>query len=288
MRAISILLLVGCASPHPVTAVDAPSPSGAGDSPTDTNPTSPGRVLRALDGAATIAADWSASENGETFATVKDGNPQMPSVVLDEVLRQVLSITVPTDTSGHKQRFEWKILQASDPDGLHFDNARYAGFQVQLPASPAPFLGSAIIWQAWQGYPYGPPVSLKMATGSASPYRMRLSIRNSTVGPDSTVPDIEVWNGAVLDPGTWHAFLIYVEPRFAGGGALKLWIDGTKVLDWTGAIGYDPSQIAGAYGGLDIKDGIYQPDANNGHTFLFDHVVVTTSYAAAAHALGWQ
>ncbi len=279
LRPTFAILLLGCASPHAMT-VDAPSVAGddKGDSPS-----SPGRVLRVLDGAATIAADWSASENGETFAPVKDGSPQMPAIV-----NGALSITVPTDLSGHKQRFEWKILQASDPDGLHFDNARYAGFELQLPASPAPFLGSAIVWQAWQGYPYGPPVSLKIATGSTSPYRMRLAIRNATVGPDSSVPDIELWSGSVLDPGTWHSFLVYVQPRFAGGGALKLWIDGTKVLDWQGAIGYDPSQVAGAYTGLDIKDGIYQPDANNGHTLEFDHVVVTTSYAAAAHALGWQ
>src|SRR5215475_206818 len=100
MRAISILLLVGCASPHAMT-VDAPAP---GDDKGDSS-SSPGRVLRALDGAATIASDWSASENGETFSPVKDGSPQMPAIV-----DGVLSITVPTDPSGHKQRFEWKIL----------------------------------------------------------------------------------------------------------------------------------------------------------------------------------
>ena len=278
-----LAVTTACVSSHePIVITDADAL--VADAP------SPGRVLRALDGAARIDADGSATENGVTFATVKDGAPALPSLALDETLGQALSITVPTDTSGHKQRFEWKILQAADTDGLHFDNARYAGFAVKLPASPAPdaFLGSAIFWQAWQGYPYGPPISLKVATSSASPFRVKLAIRNATVGPDSTVPDIELWSGAVLDPGTWHTFLVYAEPRFAGGGRLKLWVDGSKVLDWTGAIGYDPSQIAGAYDGLDIKDGIYQPNANNGHTFLFDHIVVTTSYATAAHALGWQ
>ncbi len=86
---------------------------------------------------------------------------------------------------------------------------------------------------------------------------------------------------------TWHTFLIYIEPRFDGTGHLELWIDNTAVLEWSGAIGYDPTQVAGAYAGLDIKDGIYQPEANNGHTFYFDQIVVATTYADAAAALGW-
>jgi polysaccharide lyase-like protein len=282
-------VLIGCGGTH--ATVDAPTSTDARDAGDDAAIDAPaGRVLRELDGAATLHADGTAVENGVTFATVKDGTPALPTIALDEMLGNVLAITVPTDTSGHKQRFEWKIAQAADADGLHFDNARYAGFAVKIPATPAPdpFLGSAIFWQAWQGFPYGPPVSLKVVKSNAAPFRVKLAIRNASVGPDSTVPDIELWSADMLDAGTWHTFLVYVQPRFAGGGALKLWVDGTKVLDWTGAIGYDPSQVAGAYNGLDIKDGIYQPDANNGHTFLFDHIVVTTSYATAAHALGWQ
>jgi hypothetical protein len=248
---------------------------------------SPGRVLRVLDGTATIRPDGSAIENNVVFPTVVDGSPQLPMLATDPARGTVIAFTVPTDTSGHKQRIEYKIAQAADPDGLHFDNARYTGFTFQLPATPtpAPFLGSAILWQAWQGYPYGPPVSLKIVRSSAAPFQLKLSIRNATVGPDSTVPDIEVWSGAVIDPGAWHEYVVYVEPRFAGGGALKLWIDGTKVVDWTGAIGYDPAQVAGAYAGLDLKDGIYQPDANNGHTFEFGRVVVATGFAATTAAL---
>jgi Polysaccharide lyase len=285
-RFFSVGALIGCGGTH-ATAISRDAT--AGDATPDST-ASTGRVLRDLDGAAMLRGDGAATEHGITFATVKDGTPALPTIALDPTLGKVLAITVPTDPSGHKQRFEWKIAQAADRDGLHFDNARYAGFAVKLPATPAPepFLGSAIFWQAWQGYPYGPPVSLKVVKSSAAPYRVKLAIRNSTVGPDSTVPDIELWGADMLDVDSWHTFLVYVEPRFAGGGGLKLWVDGTKVLDWSGAIGYDPSRVAGAYSGLDIKDGIYQPGANNGHTFLFDHIVVTTSYATAAHVLGWQ
>jgi hypothetical protein len=109
-------------------------------------------------------------------------------------------------------------MQAADPDGLHFDNSRYAGFAFKLQDAPLPFLGSAIIWQAWQGYPWGPPVSLKIAAGDQSPYRLRLAIRNTSTGPDSKDPDLEVWSGTVIEPSVWHTVLICVAPRFDRDG----------------------------------------------------------------------
>jgi hypothetical protein len=284
---VACTLSVGCAS-RSAGVVDASSDaSGKSD---DGTQSSPGRILRLLDGDAAIQPDGSATENGTTYPTVIDGAPQLPTIIADDQLGNVIAFAVPTDTTGNKQRIEYKIVRAADPDGLHFDNARYAGFAVQLPAdpSPQPFLSSTIFWQAWQGSPFGPPISLKIMASDSPPYRVKLAIRNASVGPDSSVPDIELWSDAVMDVGTWHAFVIYVSPRFDGGSELKLWMDGTKLLDWQGAIGYDPSQVVGAYDGLDIKDGIYQPSANNGHTFLFDHIVVSTGFGAAALALGWQ
>jgi hypothetical protein len=282
----SACIAIACAactsSPRsPSTLPDAASGQGKGDGPGAVDAPA-GRVIRLLDDSAAIGSNGLATDHGYTYSTVVDGTPSTPAIA-----DGAIAFTVPTDTSGHKQRIEYKILEAADPDGLHFDNARYSGFALQLPAGQAAFLGSTIFWQAWQGFPYGPPISLKVEKSDASPFRIRLAIRNASVGPDSTVPDITLWSGA-LDDGTWHQFLIYVSPRFAGGSELKLWVDGVKQLDWQGAIGYDPTQVSGAYAGLDIKDGIYQPSANNGRTLLFDHLIVSTSYALAAHELGWQ
>jgi hypothetical protein len=250
----------------------------------------PDAVLRLITGDdTTIAADWTAREGGAHFAVVKDGNPSAPHVSSAHFVgAKSIAFAVPTDTSGHKQRVEYKLAEGKASDGLHFDNARYTGFAFKLGASPAAFTGSAIFFQAWQGYPWGPPVSLKFGSGSTSPYKIRLAIRDNATGPDSTKPDTELWSASVIEPDVWHTFLIYLEPRFAGGGHIKLWIDGKKQLDWTGAFGYDPAKVAGTIDGLDVKTGIYQPDANNGHTFYFDQVVFASTYAAAAAALGWQ
>jgi hypothetical protein len=64
-----------------------------------------------------------------------------------------IQIQVPTDNTGNKERFEYQILAAADPDGLHFDNARYSGFAFKLGALAAAFQSSDLFWQAWQGSP---------------------------------------------------------------------------------------------------------------------------------------
>jgi hypothetical protein len=240
-----------------------------------------------LDGDARINPDWTATEAGVVYRTVTDGTPRMPWV--SSALwhgHAAVAFEVPTDTSGEKQRIEYKILRAEEPDGLRFDNARYAGFAVKLGAQPAPFTGTAIFWQAWQGAPYGPPVSLKVERSDAPPYRVRLAVRNRSTGPDSATPDLELWSATLLAPDVWHTFVIYVEPRFDRDGHLQLWLDGAQVLDWRGPIGYDPGETAGALAGLDLKNGVYQPTANNGHTFYLAEMVVATGYDAVAAALG--
>lgn len=241
-------------------------------------------VFRMLTGDyTTINSDWSASESGWSFAPVTDGALAKPSISSAHYAGNYsIAIQVPTDESGQKQRVEYKIAGAADADGLHFDNARYSGFAFKLGAPVAAFESSTLFWQAWQGSPWGPPASLKFASDASAPYRLRLCIRNMSVGPDSAVPDIEVWSGSVIYPETWYAVVIYLSPRYNGAGNIKLWINGVKYADWTGNIGYDPSQVAGAYNGLDIKNGIYQPDANSGHTFYFDQIMFADSYGEAA------
>ena len=81
------LCATACGSSHAVVDAPARDTGAAADSSTDAPL---GHVLRSLDGAAHINADWSATENGVTFPPVKDGMPQMPSIVLDDVLGQVL------------------------------------------------------------------------------------------------------------------------------------------------------------------------------------------------------
>jgi hypothetical protein len=243
-------------------------------------------VFRMLTGDYTsINPDWSAYENGCTYDTVEDGTPSAPLISTQHLTGSYsIQIQVPTDTSGNKERFEYVIAHASDPDGLHFDNARYCGFAFKL-GSTAGFTSSDLFWQAWQGSPWGPPASLKLTTDSSAPYTIGLYIRNMLTGPDSAVSDVKLWSSAMIQTDTWYSVVIYLSPRYTNNdGNIRLWINGTNFLNCTTNIGYDPSLISGALEGLDIKNGMYQPNANNGHTMYFDQIMFADTFAEAAAA----
>ncbi len=249
-------------------------------------------VFRMLTGDyTTINADWTAYENGNSFATVESGSPLEPVISTQHYAgNESIQIQVPTDASGSKERFEYQIAAAADTNGLHFDNARYCGFAFRLGSPTAAFASSDLFWQAWQGYPWGPPASLKVTTSSSAPYTVGLYIRNMATGPDSANPDIKLWSSAMIQPDVWYAVVIYISPRYTNNnGSIKLWINGTNYVNCTTNIGYDPNQVYsyagssyGAYNGLDIKNGMYQPDANNGHTMYFDQIVFADTFAEAA------
>jgi hypothetical protein len=232
----------------------------------------------------TINPDWSACENGWAFDTVESGSPSQPLVSTQHYAGNFsIQIQVPTDTAGNKERFEYVIAHATDPDGLHFDNSRYCGFAFKLGSPGSAFLGSDLFWQAWQGSPWGPPASLKLTADSSAPFTIGLYIRNMATGPDSAVSDIKLWSSAIIQPDVWYSVVIYISPRYTNNaGNIKLWLNGTNFVNTTTNIGYDPILVTNALNGLDIKNGIYQPDSNNGHTMYFDQIMFADSYAEAA------
>ena len=180
-----------------------------------------------------------------------------------------------------KERIEHKLSRFDDPNGLHFGTTRYTSFAFMLDAQAARIDSSMLFFQEWQGYPHGPPVALKLTKGDAPPFAVRLAVRNMDTGPDSATPDLVVWTGS-LAPGEWHRFVVMVKPSHGAPiGEVKLWMDGVRVADWTGKIGYDPVAIGGALDGFDTKLGLYQPSPNVGHTVYFDDVRFASTFAAA-------
>ena len=102
-------------------------------------------------------------------------------------------------------------------------------------------------------------------------------------GPDSAVSDVKLWSSAMIQTDAWYSVVIYIAPRYTNNnGNIKLWINGTNFVNCTTNIGYDPSLVSGAYDGLDIKNGMYQPNANNGHTMFFDQIMFADTFDEAA------
>ena len=261
----------------------------------------------------TINSDWSATENGIHYDTASNGIPYQPWIVTTQAFvgTKSIGIQVPAgnDANRTKQRFEYKIMPCVDDNGStnapNFQNARYCGFAFMLVGSPPlPITNSIIFWQGWQGAPWGPPAHLKFVNDhdASPPYDLELAIANLITGPTG---ENVLWNNRMIYPNTWYTVVIYIQPCYQTGitnagyntnGNISLWINGTNMVNWTGEIGYDPTKLystndgsittntsgsAGVFSGFDIKDGIYAPDANNGHTIYFDEIAVADNYAAA-------
>ena len=267
----------------------------------------------------TINSDWSATENGINYDTVSNGIPYQPWIVTTQAFvgTKSIGIQVPAgnDANGAKQRFEYKIIKCVDDHGStnapNFQNARYCGFAFMLVGSPPlPITNSIIFWQGWQGFIYGsPPAMLKFIddNDASPPYELELEICNMITGlgtPGSQQGDV-LWTNRMIYPNTWYSVVVYIQPCYQTGitnsgyntnGNISLWINGTNMVNWTGEIGFDPTKLyqtndgsittntsgsAGVLSGFDIKDGIYSPNANNGHTIYFDEIAVADNYAAA-------
>lgn len=266
---------------------------------------SPATVFRLLTGDyTTINPDnWSATENGYSYDEVVNGSPYAPWISTNHFVDNYsIGIEVPTDTSGNKERFEYRIISNTDTNAPHFNNFRYCGFAFMLATNALPFTDSTLIWQGFQGSPWGAPAMLKFGKSTSPPYLLRMSIRNMIDGPDSSTSEFQLWTNSMIYPGVWYSVVIYIQPcyntntalvGYNTNGNIKLWIDGTNYVNWSGEIGYDPTLLynttngdittdtngsAGVDNGLDVKDGIYQPDANNGHTVYFDEIAVADNY----------
>jgi autotransporter-associated beta strand protein len=250
----------------------------------------------------TINSDWSATEDGIHYDEVINGIPYEPWIAATQhfVGNASIGIQVPdgNDANGTKQRFEYRIISNTESNAPHFNNSRYCGFAFMLSGyPPAPITDSILIWQGFQGSPWGAPAMLKFGVSSSAPYLIRMSIRNMTTGPDSAFPEMQLWTNWMIYPNRWYSVGIFIQPCYNNSnvipgnntnGNIKLWIDGVKYVDWTGTIGYDPAQqytnsadgtVAGVDNGFDVKDGIYAPDANNGHTVFFDEIAVGTNFS---------
>jgi hypothetical protein len=225
---------------------------------------------------ASIAPDFALVDGGVRYPRVINGTPEPPQIVT-AAGRRAIRYAVPAGTR-EKERIEHKLATSDQADALHFGNARFTAFWFMLDAAAAQFQSSALIFQQWQGFPYGPPVALKL-TRSVAPFALELAVRNMATGPDSATPDQVIFRGT-LAAGEWHRFVVGVRPSLAGDGEVTLDYDGARVADWRGPIGYDRAQVPGALDGFDTKFGLYQPDTNAAHVVCFSDVVFAASRAA--------
>ena len=232
---------------------------------------------------AVVCADVTLNDSGTRYPTTVSGKAS-PAVLSTDAFHgsQGMLFQVPAGSS--TQRFEYKLCRHNEPYALRFDNERFIRFSVKIAEPFEPLEGSLIFFQAWQGTPWGPPVMMKLTSGDG-PYKVELSIRNTQTGPDSQVPDKELWSSKMHE-NKWYHFVVGIKPRITGNAShLQLWMNGEKQLNWDneGNIGYDPSAFSRnkPYNALTLKFGMYQPGSNSNHALLFDEIRFASTYEGA-------
>lgn len=230
---------------------------------------------------AVILSDGRLQDRSQIYPTaITGGEPK--SFISSDCFSGSKSLMFTTPAAQSTQRFEYKLCDYNQPDALNFANERYVGFAVKIPETFDTLKGSVIFFQAWQGYPWGPPLMLKMTSGG-NPYRVRLTIRNTSTGPDSVNPDEQLWT-EYMYKNQWYTFVVGMKPRVYGDSSrVQLWMNSKLVLDWNGNIGYDPATFTTdvPYPSLCLKFGIYQVSANTSHTLLFDEIRYSSDYMHA-------
>ena len=190
----------------------------------------------------------------------------------------------PVISSTTTEKVDTRVSHADDSTGLTFDSVKYLGFALNIPSAN---FGAQVVDQAgvqiaqwWQGSPYSPPLALDLTGESNGKATFELEVHNdTTLGNPSSVP-VNLLTGTIPFD-TWNTFEIETYMDYNGSGEVALWENGTKLVDWTGAVGYNPSTIpyknppqgtANPNTAFDVFFGPYRPTQNTEQIENFDDV----------------
>jgi hypothetical protein len=204
---------------------------------------------------AVINSDGSLTESGVTYACIYKPVPQAswvrtpwlsPSqhyVGAHAIGMEIDSSSDPTTPTVDKVNH--RLCSGNDSFALTWGVKRYTGFALELPSAnfQIPLAGKKLMLaQWWQGSPYGPPVRIAITNDTTSVVTFRVWVlNNDTLGNPSSVP-IDI-GGGTIPFDTWTTFVVMLIPDYTGSGQIKVWLNGTQIIYWTGKVGYDPSTI---------------------------------------------
>jgi hypothetical protein len=249
---------------------------------------------------ATINPDGSLTEDGVNYPAVFKPVPQAtwvrsPWISPSQMFRGYHAIGMEIDpqnptTSSDVDKVNLTLSSGNDPFALTFGQKRYTGFALKLPSTGFQIpTGSLLIAQWWQGAPYVPPVSLHITGDTTNVVSWELwTFNNDTLGNPSSTP-IVVGSGTIpFDQ--WTSIVVMIIPDYTGSGQIKMWQNGTAVVNWTGKVGYDPSTIPynGAPPGtstpnqnFNVYFGPYRARQNTKQQMFFDEIKFSDTYAEA-------
>ncbi len=258
---------------------------------------------------ATLDASNDVVENGVTYLTVYKPVPPTSNVIgpwigtnggfsSNDAFGYEIQPSPSGDTSS-TDKVDTRVSHADDSNGLGFDAPKYLGFAVNIPqagfspptaASEGPGLSGVQIAQWWQGSPYSPPLALDIQPGETNGMvNYSLAVHNdTTLGNPSSVP-VTILSGTIAFD-TWNTFVVMTDMDYNGAGQIELWQNGNLLVNWTGAVGYNPTTIPynGAPQGtanpntkFDVFLGPYRPIQDTQQEEFFDEARWADTYADA-------
>ncbi len=130
---------------------------------------------------------------------------------------------------------------------LRFGEERHIGFAFKIDQKTELPDGEVIIFQLWQGSPFGPPFRLSLLNQSGR-IAAGIFVNNDVTGSNPSAHSETVEKGVKLQKGKWYRFVIKVNPshhKMEKEGEIEFWLaEGKKkfalIKAWKGRFGYDP------------------------------------------------
>jgi hypothetical protein len=216
---------------------------------------------------ATIDSTGDIIENGVTYLTVtKPSPPNLVSQGGNEYYPWISTnggytsndafayqINASPETNGtydsSTDKVDTRVSYGDDSSALKFDSPKYLGFAVNIPqanfsvaTATAPSYSDVQIAQWWQGSPYSPPLALDITGESNGAVDYSLEVHNDTTLGNPSSSSVIVGNGTI-DFDSWNTFVVMTDMDYNGDGQIELWQNGNLLMNWTGAVGYNPSTI---------------------------------------------
>jgi len=254
---------------------------------------------------ATIDSSGDIIENGTTYTCItkpvppnlasEGGNEYYPWIATDGGFLSNYAINYQINASPQNpdgsypsstDKIDNDIVSGDSNHALTFDSAKYLGFAVKIPSAgfsaPAasPTSTGVQIAQWWQGSPYSPPLALDMEGESNGMVTYALIVHNdATYGNPSSIP-VTLATGSIAF-NSWNTFVVKTYMDYSGSGNIELWQNGNLIVNWTGAVGYDPSTIpynnppegtANPNSQFDVYVGPYRPSQETEQSEVFDDI----------------
>jgi hypothetical protein len=245
--------------------------------------------------AAINSNSWQLSDNLWDLEHQLKGSPNKPALVSGTKYRGSYSLRywcpANTNTSQTHDKSEYHLVkaQASETEPLRlmddsaYEDGRYVGFAIRFDSNFTRPDDDYLFYQCWQDGGNSPPLSLQLtpnySESNGSVFKLKVILRND----GNTNDPVIVYPGKITR-GVWNEFILYLRPSHTSDdktGKVKLWQNGTLLLDRTMDWGYRPESKGGT---ATVKDTLtvcptmYRRRQNLNHQCFFDEVRYGDTY----------